>query len=164
MSARKSRPPLSEDERALAEKAWGLIQPLLRKMRNRYPGADVDGLVAEWLTRRIGEYDPSRSSFSTWAINEAWFALRREFTRWYGSKDGKRPAIGWHRMRFWSLDAMTAETPLDHMSCIAVYDPPSPMEIEAEMEEMRAEARAKARARMEAKARARREARIARMA
>ncbi len=66
---------LTEEQRALAELAWELAQPAIRKMVKRWGDTlDFAGEVGLRIARLIPDFDPSRSALRTWAFHQAYFA------------------------------------------------------------------------------------------
>ena len=128
MAGHKQYDPLTGEQQRLVERAWAETNPLRRQLCRQYPqiGLEVDGLVAEAFCRRIRYFDADRASLRTWAVREAWYAMRREFAYRSGYRTGTRPPTGWYRLRADSLSQLKQS----HLSELAVYDPPSQMEIE----------------------------------
>ncbi len=134
---------LNEEQRALAEEAWELAQPVLRRMIRRWGDTlDFAGEVGLRIARLIPDFDPSKSSLRTWAFHQAYFASLDAIRASYspGERRSRR------HTRTMSLDAPCApcapsgpyaeeskesygEQAYTMLDWIGEDDPPSPLEL-----------------------------------
>ncbi len=130
---------LTDAQRALAEEAWELAQPAIRKMVKRWGDTlDFAGEVGLRIARLIPDFDPSRSALRTWAFHQAYFACLDTIRASYspGEKRSRR------HTRTMSLYAATApngpyteetkESYGEHaytlLDWVGEDDPPTPIE------------------------------------